>query len=55
MRDLRRRLERLEAAELGDPYLIRVVWDDDDDQDPTPGQKIRLHWGNDHEQPSETA
>jgi hypothetical protein len=40
MRDLRRRLERLEAAELGDPYLIR---------------KIRLHWGNDHEQPSETA
>jgi hypothetical protein len=49
MRDIRRRLERLEAAEPGDPYLIRVVWDDDDDQAPASGRRIQLRWGNDRQ------
>jgi hypothetical protein len=48
MRDLRRRLERLEAAEQDDGYQAIVCWAEDD-QKPISGWQIRLRWGNDYE------
>jgi hypothetical protein len=53
VRNLRQRLERLEATEAENPYLIRVVWDDDADQEAAAGARIRLRWGDDHEPPRE--
>jgi hypothetical protein len=55
MRDLRRLLERLEAAESDDTYPITVVWGDDDRPESSPGRRIRLHWGDDHEPSRETS
>ena len=48
------RLARLEAKVERPAVVFKVVWDDDDDQEATPGRRIRLHWDNDHEQSSET-
>jgi hypothetical protein len=50
MRDLRRRLKRLEAAPDA-LYLIRVVWDDENDQEPISRRRIRLRW-DDNREPS---
>jgi hypothetical protein len=48
MRDLRRRLERLEAAEIDDGYQIIVCWAEDD-QEPISGRRIRLRWEHNRE------
>jgi hypothetical protein len=43
------RLKRLEDKTERPPVVVRVVWDDDDDQEPTSEQRIRLHWGDNRE------
>jgi hypothetical protein len=44
---LEARLKRLEAKAERAPVVIRVVWDDDADQEASAGRVIHLRWGND--------
>lgn len=43
------RLRRLEVKTERQPVVFKVVWDDDDDQEPAAGRVIRLRWGDDRE------